>query len=140
MPVFGRQVVTFDHQPIVKPGREKQFRTVATASAGPATCVQGRTHMTRDQLASLYLCILQSERCYDEFADLLERYRPPHDGERESEDAAAVRSVLNERVVSWLGHRIVPMDASEVAQWREIVVENRVPVAAPLRARLALVN
>ncbi len=96
--------------------------------------------MTRDQLASLYLCILQSERCYDEFADLLERYRTPPDGERESEEAAAVRSVLNQRVCSWLGHRIAPMDASEVAQWREIVVENRVPVAAPLRARLALVN
>jgi len=96
--------------------------------------------MTRDQLASLYLCILQSEHCYDEFADLLERYRPAPGGQRESKEAAAVRAVLNERVVAWLGRRIVPMDAAEVAQWREIVVENRVPVAAPLRARLALVN
>jgi hypothetical protein len=96
--------------------------------------------MTHDELASLYLCILQSERCYDEFADLLERYRPARAGEHESEASAAVRAVLNERVVAWLGRRIVPMNAGDVAQWREIVVENRVPLAAPTRARVALAN
>ena len=103
-------------------------------------CVVRRSSMTHDQLASLYLCILQSERCYDEFAGLLERYRPSSVGAAESDEAATVRGFLNERVAAWLGRRIVPMNAAEVAQWREIVVENRVPVVAPLRARLALAN
>jgi hypothetical protein len=79
------------------------------------------------QLRSLYQSLLQNQEYFDEFKQLLSMYTLPASvtDEVESEEAAAVRHRLNERIKQWVGGEFDGLNAAQVAQWRAIVVEER---------------
>ena len=65
-------------------------------------------------------------------ADALLRIHPAERQQHldhEPDDAASVRSRLNERIRGWVGGRFDGLSAAQVLQWRAIVVEERLNVS-----------
>jgi hypothetical protein len=82
------------------------------------------------QLRALYLSLLTHQERFDEFKQLLSLYAvAPDVSDREPEDAAEVRTRLNDRIRAWVGGRFDGLSAAQVLQWRAIVVEERLNVA-----------
>lgn len=81
------------------------------------------------QLRALYLSLLQSQERFDEFKQLLAAYTiDDQDVDEEPPEARAIRAELNDRIRSWLGH-FDGLSATQVLQWRAIVVDERFNVA-----------
>lgn len=82
------------------------------------------------QLRALYLSLLTRQENFDEFKQLLQLYELDGDAlDAEPEEAAVVRSRLNERIRDWIGGRFDGLSAAQVLQWRAIVVEERLNVS-----------
>jgi len=82
------------------------------------------------QLRALYLSLLTRQENFDEFKQLLALYELKDDAlDAEPEEAAVVRSRLNERIRDWVGGRFDGLSAAQVLQWRAIVVEERLNVS-----------
>ena len=82
------------------------------------------------QLRALYVSLLNSQERFDEFKQILALYHAaPDTCSEESSEAEAVRAKLNERIQHWIGAPIEGLSASQLLQWRSIVVEERVNVA-----------
>ncbi len=85
---------------------------------------------SHEQLRSLYQALLSSQDCYDEFKRLLQLYElEEEEDEDEPSGAAAVRQKLNDRIRAWIGGSFYGLSATEVLQWRAIVVEGRYNVS-----------
>lgn len=80
------------------------------------------------QLRALYMSLLQDQSRFDEFKNMLALY-DLRDGETEPAEAAAVRERLNLRIRDWVSGPFDGLTASQVLQWRAIVVEERLNVA-----------
>jgi hypothetical protein len=86
------------------------------------------------QLRILYLSLLGNPARYSEFKQLLALYPLAAESEgNEPDDASSVRLRLNEKVRVWVGERFEGFSASQVLQWRAIVVEERIGQSAPGR-------
>ncbi|HEX3771302.1 MAG TPA: hypothetical protein VHV30_10575 [Polyangiaceae bacterium] len=82
------------------------------------------------QLRALYQVLLSSQDCFDEFKRMLALYE--FDAQRveaEPAEAAATRQKLNARIRSWVGERFTGLSATQMLQWRAIVVEERFNVS-----------
>jgi hypothetical protein len=78
------------------------------------------------QLRALYQALLSNQECFDEFKRLLALYDlDPRDVEEEPAEAFEVRSRLNERIRTWIDGQFDGLSATQVLQWRAIVVEER---------------
>lgn len=88
------------------------------------------------QLRTLYLSLLGDPARYSEFKQLLALYplavESEGDGD-EPDDASSARLRLNETVRVWVGERFEGFSASQVLQWRAIVVEERIGPSGPGR-------
>lgn len=80
------------------------------------------------QLRALYMSLLQDQSRFDEFKNMLALYEL-REGEAEPAEAAAVRERLNLRIRDWVCGPFDGLTASQVLQWRAIVVEERLNVA-----------
>ncbi|WP_437580216.1 hypothetical protein [Sorangium sp. So ce887] len=80
------------------------------------------------QLRALYISLLRNQEHFDEFKQLLSLYIVSAEADEEPVDAAAVRALLNSRIRSWIGGFFDGLSASQVLQWRAIVVEERINV------------
>jgi hypothetical protein len=86
---------------------------------------------SHEQLRALYQALLFNQDCFDEFKRLLVLYElDPECAEDEPADASAVRERLNERIRGWVGGRFDALTATQVLQWRAIIVEERFNAAA----------
>ena len=82
------------------------------------------------QIRALYLSLLTHQERFDEFKQLLALYDVlPERHDREPDDAAQVRDLLNARIRAWVGGRFDGLSAAQVLQWRAIVVEERLNVS-----------
>ncbi len=83
------------------------------------------------QLRALYMALLQHQERFDEFKYLLALYRvePDWPGDEEPEEAARVRARLNDRIRVWIDGPFDGLSATQVLQWRSIVVEERLNVS-----------
>src|SRR5690349_5073422 len=82
------------------------------------------------QLRALYLSLLTHQERFDEFKQLLALYEvAPEPDDVEPEDAAKIRTRLNERIRAWVGGRFDGLSGAQVLQWRAIVVEERLNVS-----------
>jgi hypothetical protein len=78
------------------------------------------------QLRALYQALLSNQECFDEFKRLLALYDlDPRDVEEEPAEAFEVRAKLNERIRTWIDGQFDGLSATQVLQWRAIVVEER---------------
>ncbi|WP_437602610.1 hypothetical protein [Sorangium sp. So ce590] len=80
------------------------------------------------QLRALYISLLRNQEHFDEFKQLLSLYIVSAEADEEPADATAVRALLNSRIRSWIGGFFDGLSASQVLQWRAIVVEERINV------------
>ena len=80
------------------------------------------------QLRALYISLLRNQEHFDEFKQLLSLYIVSPEADEEPADAAGVRALLNSRIRSWIGGFFDGLSASQVLQWRAIVVEERINV------------
>jgi hypothetical protein len=82
------------------------------------------------QLRALYQVLLSSQDCFDEFKRMLALYSfDPHEVDEEPAEAAAMRQKLNDRIRAWVGEGFGGLSATQMLQWRAIVVEERFNVA-----------
>ena len=82
------------------------------------------------QPRSLYQSLLSRQEYFDEFKRLLALYEvEPGELDAEPEEAAAVRTRLNDRIREWVGGTFDGLSAAQTLQWRAIVVEERFNVA-----------
>lgn len=82
------------------------------------------------QLRALYISLLKHQSHFDEFKQLLALYSAsPSEAEAEPAEAAEVRAQLNDRIRMWVGGFFDGLSASQVLQWRAIVVEERFNVS-----------
>ena len=81
------------------------------------------------QLRALYQALLSSQECFDEFKRMLQLYSFDPRLDEEPTDAAAVRQKLNDRIRKWVGDQFVGLSATQMLQWRAIVVEERFNVS-----------
>jgi hypothetical protein len=82
------------------------------------------------ELRALYISLLRHQEHFDEFKQLLALYvAPTTDAGAEPDDAARVRARLNTRIQTWIGGPFGGLSASQVIQWRAIVVEDRFNVS-----------
>jgi hypothetical protein len=82
------------------------------------------------QLRALYQALLSSQEYFDEFKRMLALYSfDPRQADEESTDAAAIRQRLNDRIRNWVGSQFVGLSATQMLQWRAIVVEERFNVS-----------
>jgi len=81
------------------------------------------------QLRALYRSLIDHEERFHEFKQLLALYPHVAADNSESDDAAAIREELNERIREWLGGSFTGLSAMQVLLWRSIVVEERFNVA-----------
>lgn len=103
---------------------------VATAATPPASTLQ-ISHEPQAQLRGLYCALLESQEHFDEFKQLLALYPVPAEPvvEEETADAARVRATLNAKLRSWVAGPFADLSASQVLQWRAIVVDERLNVS-----------
>jgi hypothetical protein len=80
---------------------------------------------SHEQLRALYQALLTSQDCFDEFKRLLQLYDVDPQSDDEPADASAVRQRLNDRIRSWFGGPFEDLSATQVMQWRGIIVEER---------------
>jgi hypothetical protein len=85
---------------------------------------------SHSQLRALYHSLLDHQDRFHEFKQLLSLY-PTEPGEAgETEEAAAIRTELNDRIREWIGaERFSGLSAMQVMLWRTIVVQDRFNVA-----------
>ena len=82
------------------------------------------------QLRALYQVLLSNQACFDEFKRMLELYDfDPGHVDAEPEEAAQMRQKLNARIRDWVGDKFVGLSATQMLQWRAIVVEERFNVS-----------
>ena len=82
------------------------------------------------QLRALYQALLSSQEYFDEFKRMLQLYTvDPHQVDDEPTEAAAIRQKLNDRIRAWVGNQFVGLSATQMLQWRVIVVEERFNVS-----------
>jgi hypothetical protein len=82
------------------------------------------------QLRQLYQALLANQERFDEFKRLLALYDfDPREVEEEPMEAAAVRQKLNDRISNWIGIGFCGLSATQVFQWRAIIVEERFNVS-----------
>jgi hypothetical protein len=82
------------------------------------------------QLRALYQALLSSQEYFDEFKRMLALYSfDPRQGDDEPTEAAAIRQRLNDRIRSWVGNQFAGLSATQMLQWRAIVVEERFNVS-----------
>ena len=82
------------------------------------------------QLRALYQALLSSQDYFDEFKRMLQLYSvDPQHIDEEPMEAAAIRQRLNDRIRSWVGNQFVGLSATQMLQWRVIVVEERFNVS-----------
>jgi hypothetical protein len=82
------------------------------------------------QLRALYQALLSSQDYFDEFKRMLQLYSfDPQEADEEPSEAAAVRQRLNDRIRSWVGSQFSGLSATQLLQWRAIVVEERFNVS-----------
>jgi hypothetical protein len=87
----------------------------------------GSAHDTLAQHRAFYFSLLRVPGRFSEFKELLTLYpRAPEAGEDEPDHASSIRLRLNEQIRSWVGGRFDGFSASQVQQWRAIVVEERI--------------
>jgi hypothetical protein len=88
------------------------------------------TYDPHSQLRALYQALLSSQDYFDEFKRMLALYNfDPHEVDEEPGEAAAIREKLNERIRSWVGGPFAGLSATQLLQWRAIVVEERFNVS-----------
>ena len=88
------------------------------------------SHDPHAQLRALYQVLLSNQDCFDEFKRMLALYDfDPHRVDTEPEEAAEMRLKLNARIRDWVGERFVGLSATQMLQWRAIVVEERFNVS-----------
>ena len=88
------------------------------------------TYAPHSQLRALYQALLSSQEYFDEFKRMLQLYTvDPRDLDDEPMEAAAVRQKLNDRIRAWVGNQFVGLSATQMLQWRAIVVEERFNVS-----------
>lgn len=82
------------------------------------------------QLRALYQALLSSQEYFDEFKRMLQLYTlDPRTLDDEPTEAAAIRQKLNDRIRNWVGHQFIGLSATQMLQWRAIVVEERFNVS-----------
>jgi hypothetical protein len=82
------------------------------------------------QLRALYQALLSSQDYFDEFKRMLQLYSvDPQHIDEEPTEAAAIRQRLNDRIRSWVGDQFAGLSATQMLQWRVIVVEERFNVS-----------
>jgi hypothetical protein len=82
------------------------------------------------QLRALYRSLLTHQEHFDEFKQLLALYEAtPEATTCEPEGACAVRDRLNDRIRDWVGGSFDGLSATQVLQWRAIVVEERLNIS-----------
>ena len=81
------------------------------------------------QLRALYTSLLAHQEYFDEFKRLLALYVVEPGSAQESEEAAAARHSLNERVREWTGEHFDGLTAQQITAWRGIIVEERFNVS-----------
>jgi hypothetical protein len=82
------------------------------------------------QLRALYQALLSSQEYFDEFKRMLQLYSvDPLRVDDEPTEAAAIRQKLNHRIRSWVGAQFGGLSATQMLQWRAIVVEERFNVS-----------
>jgi hypothetical protein len=82
------------------------------------------------QLRALYQVLLSSQDHFDEFKRMLALYEfDPHRVDEEPIEAAAMRQKLNDRIRAWVGADFAGLSATQMLQWRAIVVEERFNVS-----------
>ncbi len=82
------------------------------------------------QLRALYQVLLSSQDHFDEFKRALALYSfDPGQVDEEPADAARIRQGLNDRIREWVGSRFDGLSATQMLQWRAIVVEERFNVS-----------
>lgn len=78
------------------------------------------------QLRALYQALLSSQDYFDEFKRMLQLYNvDPRELDDEPSEAAVIREKLNDRIRSWVGAQFAGLSATQMLQWRAIVVEER---------------
>jgi hypothetical protein len=88
------------------------------------------THDPHSQLRALYQALLSSQDYFDEFKRMLALYSfDPHQVDEEPPEAVAIREKLNGRIRSWVGGPFAGLSATQLLQWRAIVVEERFNVS-----------
>ena len=82
------------------------------------------------QLRALYQALLSSQEYFDEFKRMLALYSfDPRQADDEPTEAAAIRQRLNDRIRNWVGNQFAGLSATQMLQWRAIVVEERFNVS-----------
>jgi hypothetical protein len=82
------------------------------------------------QLRALYQALLSSQEYFDEFKRMLALYSfDQRKVDEEPVEAAAIRQKLNDRIRSWVGGDFAGLSATQLLQWRAIVVEERFNVS-----------
>jgi hypothetical protein len=82
------------------------------------------------QLRALYQVLLSSQDHFDEFKRALALYSfDPRQVDEEPVEAAGIRQGLNDRIREWVGSRFDGLSATQMLQWRAIVVEERFNVS-----------
>jgi hypothetical protein len=88
------------------------------------------TYDPHAQLRALYQALLSSQDYFDEFKRMLQLYTvDPRHIDEESTEAAAIRQKLNDRIRDWVGSQFAGLSATQMLQWRVIVVEERFNVS-----------
>jgi hypothetical protein len=82
------------------------------------------------QLRALYQALLSSQDYFDEFKRMLALYSfDPLQVDEEPAEAAGIRQKLNDRIRAWVGRDFAGLSATQMLQWRAIVVEERFNVS-----------
>jgi hypothetical protein len=82
------------------------------------------------QLRALYQVLLSSQDYFDEFKRALALYSfDPRQVDDEPTEAAGIRQQLNARIREWVGAQFDGLSATQMLQWRAIVVEERFNVS-----------
>ena len=88
------------------------------------------TYDPHSQLRALYQALLSSQDYFDEFKRMLALYSfDALQADEEPTEAAGIRRTLNERIRGWLGGHFGGLSATQMLQWRAIVVEERFNVS-----------
>jgi hypothetical protein len=82
------------------------------------------------QLRALYSTLLQNEEYFHEFKRMLQLYDVGVDQvANEPPEATALRDALNGKIRSWVAVPFDGISATQMLQWRAIVVEERFNVS-----------